>query len=159
MLKLRRFDQTQLFAGLGSAILATLLATPAFAQEWQSAFGQGAKEATVTLGPGNMVRVSCTGGFVRPITGVSFLLAGEEPPANSIVSVIIDGNDPLEVPINDERHLGSNTHVEADWFETVVEGLKSGTSVYVRYPNATGARFSLKGASDAIGDCPADFWR
>lgn len=134
-------------------------ALPATAQEWKSGFGQGSTEAWIELGPGNEIYISCTGGFGRPITGIWFTLAGEEPPPNSIVTVIVDGADPLEVPMDDHGALSSNSRVDAAWFELVRDALRSGSSAYIRFPDGKGARFPLTGSAEAIGDCPADFWR
>lgn len=135
------------------------VAHPVVAEGWKSGFGQGATEAWVELGPGNGIHVSCTGGFSHAITGVRFVLAGKSPPSNSTVMLIVDDNDPIDVPINEEQSLTSNSRVEASWFETVRDALKTGETAYVRFPDGTGARFSLDGADEAIGDCQADFWR
>lgn len=140
-------------------IMSLGLVPSALADGWQSGYGQGATEAWVELGPGNRIDVSCTGSFSHSITGVHFPLVGKYPPPNSTVMLIVDDNDPIDVPINEEQSLTSNSRVEASWFETVRDALKTGESAYVRFPDGTGARFPLNGADEAIGDCPADFWR
>jgi len=140
-------------------ILCAALAQPATAEGWKSGYGQGATEAWVELGPGNRIHVSCTGGFPYAITGVEFTLASKSPPPNSTILLIVDDKDPIEVPIGEKQELSSNSRVEASWFETVRDALKTGETAYVRFPDGTGARFSLDGADKAIGDCPADFWR
>jgi len=142
-----------------TAIILVATVSAAAAEEWKSGYGQGATEAWVELGPGNRIDLSCTGGFSHAITGVGFTLAGQSPPANSTILLIVDDQDPIEVPINGEQKLGSNNRAEASWFESVRDALKSGESAYVKYPDGTGARFSLSGSSEAIGECPADFWR
>lgn len=140
------------------ALIVLLGAQPVLAQEWSYEIVHGAVEASVELGPGNSIAVTCTGGFGRPITRVSFSLVGKAPPPFATVLLVVDDNDPLDVPTNENGELPSNSHLDADWFETVRDQLKSGTSVYIRFPDGTGARFPLKGSAEAIGVCPADLW-
>ncbi len=144
------------------AFLAVIMllptALPVVAQEWVQGFGQGSFEAYVELGPGNQIHLSCTGAFGHPITGISFMLSGKEPEPNSIVTLIVDDNDPLELPMNDKGNMRSNSRVEAAWYEQARDALQAGNSAYVRFADGSGARFPLAGAAAAIDDCPADFW-
>lgn len=140
--------------------LLSMNATLAYAEQgWQSEWGMGITSAWVDLGPGNHISVSCTGGYGQPIAGVEFMLGGRTAPANSLVTVTVDAQYPLEIPVNDAGILTSDNRVEAQWFDVLLVALKEGRSAYVRFSDGTGARFSLAGSGEAIGYCPADFWR
>lgn len=141
-----------------AAIMLLPTALPVMAQEWVQGFAHGSFEAFVDLGPGNRIYLSCTGAYGHPITGIMFTLGGKEPEPNSIVTLIVDDNDPLELPMNDKGILRSNSRVEAAWYEEARDALQSGNSAYVRFADGTGARFPLAGSAAAIDDCPADFW-
>lgn len=144
-------------------ILSTVLLSSAFpvsADEiWRQGFGQGVLEAWVEKGPGNAIRVACESGFGRPITGISFSLAGKSPSPGSIVTLTVDDQDPQDFSIEEDSTIGSNCRACAANFETARDSLKSGKSVYVRFSDGVGTRFSLVGAAKAIGKCEADFWK
>ena len=139
--------------------LNLFLALPADAETWRDGFGQGVAEAWVDKDPGNRIYVACEAGWGRPITGISFMLAGRSPEPNSTITLIFDARDPIEVTVDKDGKVGSNCRACAGWFEFVRDKLKSSASVYVRFSEAAGTRFSLKGAANAIGECKADFWK
>lgn len=145
---------------LGTLGLLCPITTSALAQEgWQSDWGMGITTAWVDLGPGNQISITCTGAYGRPIAGVEFTLSGKDAPPNSLVTVSVDGSEPIQVPVNGRGRLGSDNRLEAQWFEALLETLKQGSSVYITFSDGVGARFSLVGSAEAIGLCPADFWR
>lgn len=143
------------------ALAATLvLVAPAIAAgpQWESGWGMGITEAWIELDPANRIDVACTGGYGRPIANVAFTLGGKTPPANSLVTVTVDGGKPMEVPMGDDGTLRSDSNFEARWFDAVIEALKFGQLAVVAYDGAIAA-FPLAGSAEAIGDCPADYWR
>jgi hypothetical protein len=139
---------------------AGMLSLGARAEEiWQSDWGMGITTAWVDLEPGNRLSVTCTGAYGRPIASVEFTLGGRLPPPNSLVTVLVDQDNALEVPVDDESRLGADSRLEAAWFDAVLASLKSGNAAFVRFADGKSATFSLTGSNEAIGDCPADFWR
>lgn len=148
---------------LGAAIvMSAWFATAASAsatERWREGFGQGVLEAWVEKGPGNEIRVACESGFGRPITGISFSLSGKGPASNSVVTLIFDDQDPKDFNVNQQGEISSNCRACAANFEVARDALKSGKSVYVRFSDGVGTRFSLTGAAKAIGKCEADFWK
>lgn len=139
------------------SMLVIALPSHAAAETWKSGFGQGVVEATVEKGPGNYIRVSCEAGFGKPVTGIDFHLAGQSPRPNSNVTLIFDNEDPVEVQIDQFGQIGSNCRACESWFTLVLNGIRKHRSVYVRFENGLGTRFSLTGASKAIGTCEPDF--
>ena len=147
------------FRSLLAGVAALTAVSPVTAQEWKSGWGMGVSEASVQLGPGNEIMVSCTGGSASPVTGVRVTLGGNPPPPNSLVTLFVDGQDPLHVPMNAQGNLGSSSSAEASWFAAVTDLLTTNETVYVRFADGAGARFPLTGAAQAIRDCPPDFWQ
>lgn len=76
-----------------------------------------------------------------------------------MVTLTFDDRDPMDFSIGKEGTIDSNCHACAANFEAARDNLKSGKSVYVRFSDGVGTRFSLAGASKAIGKCEADFWK
>lgn len=144
------------FAGL---LLAINSAAWGFGSDerWTSGYGQGVAEAIVTKGPGNRIITTCDVGADRNATGISFLLGGREPTGNSIV-LTFDNEDPQRFSLFKGKII-SNCRVCADIYQVVVEKLKKHTSVHVLFENGDAARFTLRGASKAIGKCTSDFAR
>lgn len=124
--------------------------------EWQSGWGQGMSEAVVTYGPGNRIFVSCNEGGIGE-TNISFALAGRAPTGDDVV-LTFDGEDPERIWISNGR-IPSNCRACASTFDYVIDKLKTHLSVHVLFENGDGARFTLKGAAEAIGDCVPDFAR
>lgn len=151
---------TALLSAAGAAMVTVLLACPAVATDsWKSGFGQGIHEAYVEKGPGNEIYVACTAGASRPSTSIRFMLGGNSPPENSLVTLTFDGEVPLDVGVGKWGELRSDCHACASTFDLVIERLKSKQSVHVRYPDGVSAVFPLTGSAAAIGnECIADFW-
>lgn len=144
---------------IAAAILGFIFPLNAGAETWRDGFGQGVLEAWVEKGPGNKISVACESGWGRPITGISFSLAGQSPAPNSTVTLTFDGKDPIDVHVDENGSISSNCRACAGWFEAVRDQLKASSSVYVRFSDGIGTRFSLRGAAKAIGECQADFWK
>jgi hypothetical protein len=145
----------------GLALLAALsLSGAAIASDsWKSGFGQGIHEAYVEKGPGNEIYVSCTAGASRSSTSIRFMLAGDGPPENSLVTLTFNGETPADISVGKWGELRSDCHVCADTFDFVVAKMKTKQSVHVRFEGGLSTEFSLAGAADAIGnECIADFW-
>lgn len=149
---------------LKNPTLATLaflaLVTPSVAEDrWQSGFGQGIHEAYVEKGPGNQIYVACTAGAARPSTSISFMLAGDGPPDNSLVTLTFDNETPFDIGVGEHGVLRSDCHACAASFDYVLERLKTRQSVHVRFEDGLSTTFPLADASTSIGDeCTADFW-
>lgn len=123
---------------------------------WTAGYGQGIAEATITKGPGNRIYTACNDGGIGG-SSISFELIGRAPTGNSIL-LTFDGEDPKAFSIWDGE-IPSDCRACADTFESVIQKLKTHAWVHVRFENGDAARFTLKGASDAIGECKADFWK
>jgi len=125
-------------------------------QSWERGFGQGTAEAIIRKGPGNSIYVACEAGSGRP-SSIFFELAGKAPNGDRI-TLTFDGEDPEQIWVS-EGQITSDCRACAANFTYVVEKLKSGRSLHVLFPNGEGARFSLKGSANAIGECPAGFYQ
>lgn len=125
--------------------------------KWTSGWGQGVAEAIVTKGPGNQIYVTCNEGAGYDATGISFTLRDREPTGHSVL-LTFDGEDPEEFSIWSGR-ITSNCRACAATYEVVVGKLRRHKSVHVRFENGDAARFSLKGAAKAIGQCIPDLYR
>jgi hypothetical protein len=124
--------------------------------EWVSGFGMGVCESLIKKGPGNDIYVACDCGSGLGST-VNFTLEGNAPTGNSIL-LTFDGEDPEEFWISDGK-ITSDCHACSANFDVVLERFKKHKSVHVRFENGLSARFSLKGANAAIGECISDFAR
>ncbi|WEK50968.1 MAG: hypothetical protein P0Y66_02510 [Candidatus Kaistia colombiensis] len=125
--------------------------------QWTAGWGQGVAEAIVTKGPGNQIYVTCDDGAGREATGIRFMLLGDGPTGSS-VQLTFDGEDPEDYSIWDGQ-VKSSCHACAGTYDVVIAKMKKHRSVHVRFENGNAARFTLKGASKAIGKCVADFYR
>jgi hypothetical protein len=125
--------------------------------EWTSGWGQGVAEAIITKGPGNQIYITCDDGAGRNSTGISFMLLGKEPGGSSVL-LTFDGGDPEEYSTWNGR-IPTNCRACASTYELVIDKLKRHNSVHVRFENGNAARFTLKGAAKAIGQCTPDFYR
>lgn len=143
----------------GMGMLVAAVEANAFGRDdlWQSGFGQGVCEAIVTYGAGNQILVACECGAGRAVTGISFMLAGRSP-TGSAITLTFDGQNPRDFNLWDGR-IPSHCHACAANFDAVLDLFRSRNSVHVRFENGDSAVFTLNGAAEAIGDCPADFWR
>lgn len=126
-------------------------------ERWTSGWGQGIAESIVTKGPGNQIYVTCDQGAGRNATGISFMLAGRAPTGASVL-LTFDNESPKDFSIWDGQ-ITSSCHACAAVYETVIQRMKSHKSVHVRFENGDAARFTLKGSSEAIGQCIPDFAR
>jgi len=126
-------------------------------EQWTSGWGQGIAEAIITKGPGNNIYVTCGQGAGYDATGIRFMLAGKEPPGNSI-TLTFDGEDPTDYWISGGK-ITSDCRACAANYEEVISRLKRHQSVHVRFENGDATRFTLKGASEAIIECIPDFTR
>lgn len=136
-------------------------ATPAFSfgndREWQSGWGQGVAEAVVTNGAGNQIYVTCDEGAGRNATGISFMIGGDSPTGDHIV-LTFDGADPEQVWVQDGQ-ITSDCRACAGTYDWTIERLKKHSRVHVMTEAGESAAFTLKGATKAIGNCTADFYR
>jgi hypothetical protein len=123
---------------------------------WERGFGQGTAEALITRGPGNSIYVACEAGSGRP-SSISFSLAGRRP-TGSRLTMTFDDNDPEQIWVSDGV-ITSNCRACAGNFDYVISGLKQHASVHILFENGDGARFSLDGSSEAIGECTAEFYQ
>lgn len=144
---------------LAAALGLLVLVVPAWAgdEHWSYEFGQGVASAWVNNGPGNEIRVTCDDGAGWNVTNISFALVGKAPPPKSTVTLIFDAKDPLNIQVNEKSEIDSVCRSCAVKFELVRDSLKEGNSVYLQYPDHSGARFTLTGAQKAIGSCPPDY--
>jgi len=128
-------------------------------EKWVSGWGQGISEAIITRGPGNNIYVTCGNSEVNR-TGISFMLRGRGPKGSS-VQLTFDGSDPENYSIwtNSSMSIPSFCHACSGTYQKVIEKFKSHRTVHVKFENGDAAKFTLKGASDAIGDCVPDFWK
>lgn len=121
---------------------------------WKSGWGMGVSMAHVEKGPGNSIEVTCG----ERQTAVSFALGGDTPKGDSEVLLTFDNRDPVAFSMSNGR-IDSDCHACAGNFDEIIRNLKRHSSVHVRFTNGMGTRFTLRGSSAAIGDCPADFWQ
>ncbi|WP_454623488.1 hypothetical protein [Brucella anthropi] len=140
-------------------LFATSYQAQAFGNDetWVSGYGMGVAEAKITKGPGNEIYVTCDEGAGRNQTWISFMLGGDSSKGDS-VQLIFDNQDPIDISISDGG-ISSNCRVCASNYDYVIERLKRHKTVHVKFQNGLSTRFSLKGASKAIGQCVADFYR
>lgn len=116
----------------------------------------GVSEAIINKGPGNSIYVTCgTPTPSMPVTGVTFTLVGDSSKDSSI-TLTFDGEAPQDFSLNDGG-IESFSRSGSNQFDYVIQKFKSKQWVNVRFQNGTNATFTLKGANDAIGDCPSDF--
>jgi len=120
--------------------------------KWRSGFGQGTAEAEVTHSSGNKIYVACNSN-----SAIHFTLAGDGPQPNSEVVLIFDGQKPIGVPVNKFGDLASSSRAEASVFEYVITRFKRHKTILVRFSDGRESTFTLKGASEAISDCPSGF--
>lgn len=123
-------------------------------ETWVGGFGQGMKEALIMKGPGNSIYVACSEGSLTP-SSVRFSLAGESAAGDSII-LTFDGLEPEQIWVSNGE-VSSDCRACAGNFEYVIDKLKSHNSVHVLFPNGNGTRFTLNGATAAIGQCKASF--
>lgn len=140
--------------------LALLVSGPAQAfgndDTWTTGYGMGIAEAVITKGAGNQIYVTCgipTPG--RPVTSISFTLAGDSSKDNSIL-LTFDNEAPQEFSLWD-GDIQSASRAGASQFEYVIAKFRAKQWVNVRFEDGTNTTFSLKGANKAIGECPTDF--
>jgi hypothetical protein len=130
--------------------------TSAFGRDdrWTAGFGQGVCEAVVTSGAGNQIYLACDCGSDRP-SSISFTLAGRSAPGDRIL-LAFDSFDAESIWIADGEII-SDCRACAANSDYVLQRLKRHSRVRVMFQNGDAATFSLKGSSEAIGDCRASF--
>ena len=132
----------------------------AFGQDdkWTSGFGQGVSEAIVTHGPGNQIYVTCDKGAGRSdVTAISFMLAGKSPKGDHIVATF-DNEEPFQVWIKDGQ-ITTECHACADNYVYLIDKFKTHKWVHILFENGNGAKFTLKGAKEAISECTPEFYK
>jgi hypothetical protein len=136
--------------------LPTAMGANAFGSDtkWVSGFGQGTKEALIQKGPSNEIYVACQEGSLSP-SSISFSLAGKPPTGNEI-TVTFDALEPERISIWGGQ-VPSDCRACAGTFDYLRDKLKQHSSVHILFENGDGARFTLKGSSKAIGNCPSGF--
>ena len=123
--------------------------------QWTAGWGQGISEAIVTNGPGNQIYVTCGENYGRSgHTAVSFSLAGREP-TGSTTTLTFDGLDPQDFSLWDGRVTSDCRACESN-YSAIIALLKQRQNVHVRFENGDAAKFTLKGAAKAIGQCRPD---
>lgn len=125
---------------------------------WGAYTGQGIREASVTSGPQNQLLLACDlgGSPSRMGSSLSVEISGGKAPAGSTGTLAFDGGQPIPVTFNSENAIHvENTSASIGQFNFIVASLKRHNTVLVRLPNGEQARFSLRGSSRAIGNCPA----
>ncbi len=138
-------------------IAYALLGPAALADEaWRQGSAQGIDEAWVGLGPGNQILITCEDDKSES-TGMSLTLAGSPPPSSSTVVFVFEDLTTFDIGVDDQGLVTSACHACGDSFDYLLGLLKSHSAVYVRFADKRGARFSLKGAKAAIGDCRSDW--
>ena len=135
------------------------LASASAAFSWSGETNNGIHFATMIMDEMNEISLICDAGFNAPITSINFVIDGVVPEPNSIVFLQFDQKSPIYVKTDVEGAIGSNSASEAKFFNQVVAGLKGATNVKVRLYEGSSQVFSLRGSTDAIGDCSADFDR
>lgn len=158
-ISLRSKTLAKLLVSSAVLLFATSYQAQAFGNDetWVSGFGQGVSEAVINKGPGNQIMVTCDVGADRNSTGISFMLGGDSPKGDT-VQLTFDGTDSVDVT-NWDGEIPSHCNACASTYDFVVERLKKHKTVHVKFQNGLSTRFSLKGASKAIGKCVADFYR
>ena len=122
---------------------------------WTSGWGQGIAEAIVTKGPGNQIYVTCGESYGRAgHTAISFQLIGREP-TGSTITLTFDGVDPQDSNLWNGRVPSDCRACEAN-YSAIISMLKQHQTVHVRFENGDAAKFTLKGAAKAIGQCKPD---
>lgn len=139
------------------ATLIIILPDPSRAQDgiWRSATSQGVREASVTMGAGNYILVSC------PLSwggGSIYFLVGGKARYNGNILFTFDGGTPFELGVR-EGFFGSETHAEIDGYNRLISGLRTKSWINVRLETGENTTFPLNGSFRAIGDCPGGFGR
>lgn len=138
-------------------IAAVFLASPAMAEDgvWESGTHQGVREATVSMGAGNWILVSC------PLSwggGSVFFTVGGSVKYNGNVLITFNGDEPFSLGLTDS-FFGSGTMAELSGYNRLIAGMKAHSWMNVRLADGRNTTFPLKGSSAAIGDCPAEIGR
>ena len=136
---------------------AALLLTASAAGAWEAQTENGIHFARTNIGPNNEISVICDAGFNAPITSIYVVVEDIAPAPNSVLFVQFDNQSPLYIKTDLEGAIASETGQEARMFNQVVAGLKNSSQVKLRLFDGSEQVFDLKGSSDAIGDCKADF--
>ncbi|WP_282045942.1 peptidoglycan-binding protein [Roseibium album] len=125
---------------------------------WGSYTGQGIREASVTSGPQNQLLLACDLG-ASPFgagSSLSIEVGGDKAPAGSTGTMAFDGGQPIPVHFDADNSVQvENSNASIGQFNFIVSSLKRHSTVLVSLPNGKQARFSLRGSSRAIGNCPA----
>lgn len=142
-------------------VIALCTSTSAMAfgsdSKWTSGWGMGVSEAIITQGPGNQIYVTCDDGAGRNATGISFMLGGDSSKGSSI-QLTFDKGDPEDYSLW-SGEVPSQCHACASTYDAIIQKFKAHSSVHVKFTNGLAAKFTLSGASKAIGKCVADFYR
>lgn len=138
-------------------IVAVLLASPAIAKDgvWETGTHQGVREASVSMGAGNWILVSCplsSGG------GSVFFTVGGSVKYSGNVLITFNGDEPFSLGLRDS-FFGSATMAELSGYNRLIAGMKAHSWMNVRIADGRNTTFPLKGSSAAIGDCPAEIGR
>ncbi|WP_035898767.1 peptidoglycan-binding protein [Labrenzia sp. DG1229] len=125
---------------------------------WGSYTGQGIREASVTSGPQNQLLLACDPG-ASPFgagSSLSIEIGGDKAPGGSTGTMAFDGGQPIPVHFNADNSVQvENSNASIGQFNFIVSSLKRHSTVLVSLPNGKQVRFSLRGSSRAIGNCPA----
>ena len=143
---------------VGISIVVGVGPVSAFGRDdaWQSGFAQGTCESTITSGAGNQILVSCDCGSLIP-SSIYFDIGGKSPATDSIF-MSFDGAEPHQFSLWDGS-IPSDCRACANNFDAALELMRKHSKVHVMLPTGEGATFTLKGSSEAIGECEADFWK
>lgn len=143
----------------GAAFTLTAGAAWAFGNDitWEAGGDQGVSEAIITSGAGNSIMATCDVGQDNNLTGITFEIGGTYP--EDYVILTFDGQNPEQVGLWGEGMITSSCRACAGTYDWVIERLKRHHRIHVMTKEGKSTTFSLKGATKAIGDCTADFYR
>lgn len=135
---------------------APLLAEPT--GRWWSGGAMGVAEYGYTMDDDTYLLISCGDGYSR--TTIMTSIGGQEPSYESVVTFEVDG-EAIEMWRDKEGVIGTSSRVDASNFEYLIERLKAGNSLTVRFDGLS-QTYPLSGSAAALryaDECVPDYAR
>lgn len=125
---------------------------------WWEGFGQGNLEYGYYKDAArrNGILISCSDSS----TNIDFTIAGQSPPAASIVNVTITGQN-FQIPTDQSGMGETGSHVASDNFEAMWRAMRAGARMFVRFSDGRQLVLPLTGAARVMPrqPCVTDFAR